>query len=113
MTTQSAPNNATRFFIVVQLDNASTLQRVSYDVPGIITLLKSCSTGEDVAVFRSNDGVLFGLFVKSDLSQDVIQKRFDASPHTNNKDAILITDVGNATASSLGFSRASTWLKRH
>ncbi len=107
------PPSAARYLVLVQLDSASPIRRVADDAPGIIALIKSCSTGESVQALRSNDGVLFGFFIKSDLPENVILSRFDASDHTTNKDAILITPVDNRAVSSPGFSRVSTWLTRH
>lgn len=101
----------TRCMAIVQLANDSTLQRVAKDVPEIVKLIARFSNGEHEQAFRSNDGLLFGFFLKTD-SVQFLKAEFQKSQATTNDDSILVVEIGKLIG-GLGFSRAWTWLQRH
>jgi hypothetical protein len=108
MADENAPK---RYLVVIQLKADSTLTRIGEDVPKIMKYLESFSRGEHEIAFRSNDGHLFGLFLRTGTPQ-FLQAEFHKCPGTQNGDAIIAFEVGGLVAGE-GFSRAWTWLQRH
>jgi hypothetical protein len=100
-----------RLLAVVQLKPDSTMQRIAADVPQIVEFIKRFSKGDHELAFRSNDGLIFGYFLKTNTPQ-FMQPEFDKCPGTQNGDAFLAFVAGDLIAGS-GFSRAWTWLQRH
>ncbi|KMK68070.1 hypothetical protein [Puniceibacterium sp. IMCC21224] len=98
-----------RYCVVIQLENSSDLARVRNDVPAIVTLIKGHSQSDEMA-FRSNDGVLFGWFIQTDKSIDMIRKAIEGSTSWRNADSIVIFEIGDGL-SGKGFTRQWTWLQ--
>lgn len=108
-----AEHDRRRYLVIVQLANDSTLQRVAQDAPKILDVLNQLSGGDCVSAFRSNDGLLFGMFIHTNAPGAVIRAEFEKSPGTRNGDNMMGFDVGDNRAGTTGFSRAWTWLQRH
>lgn len=100
-----------RLLVVIQLKTDSTIQRLQHDAPKIIRFLEGISRGELEMAFRSNDGLLFGYFVKTATPQ-FIRPEFEKCDGTQNGDSILAFEAGELAA-GIGFSRAWTWLQHH
>jgi hypothetical protein len=101
----------TRCLAVIQLKSDSTMQRIASDMPQIMAFLTRFSKGEHELAFRSNDGQLFGYFLKTATPQ-FLQAEFDKCEGTHNGDAMLVFEAGKLVSGN-GFSRAWTWLQRH
>jgi hypothetical protein len=101
----------TRCLAIVQLAKDSTLQRLHNDVPKIVEFLSRFSKGEHEQAFRSNDGTLFGFFLKTD-SPHFLEAEFDKCAGTRNGDTFFVFEVGKPIGAN-GFGRAWTWLQRH
>lgn len=55
-----------RACVIIQLQNDSDLKRIQKDVPAIMEAMRQNSTSSET-VFQSNDGVLFGFFIETDV----------------------------------------------
>lgn len=100
-----------RYLVVVQLKSDASPQRIRNDVPLILEWVQHFSKGEQEAAFRSNDGLLFGFFIKTAAPQ-FLQPEFEKCRGTINGDSMLAFEAGDL-AGGVGFSRAWTWLQRH
>ena len=112
MDEKSTDSEPKRYLIIVQMDKASTIERLGKDVPNIIAVFQRVSRGELELAFRSSDGTLFGYFVKSSTKPVFLKVEFEKSQATTNKDTTLIVELGDQVDGS-GFSRAWTWLQHH
>jgi len=101
-----------KYLVTVRLKNDSSMSRIATDCPEIIQLIKGFSSDAIELVFRSNDGILFGHFIKTNQQITFIRAEFEKLKHTVNEDSILIIELGKEF-NGLGFSRAWTWLQRH
>lgn len=105
-------SSAKRYLAVIQLRSDSTLQRLAADVPEIINFISRFSRGEHEQAFRSQDGLLFGFFLKAS-GANFLQHEFDKCPGTQNGDSFLVVEIGDLVTCMLAFNRAGTWLQRH
>lgn len=101
-----------RYCALVTLNQESDMQRISRDVPLIIQSIKQTSTGEFEQLCRSNDGLLFGFFMKSSKPTPVIRASFESCTGTRQGDSFIVFEIGE-DFNGIGFSRAWTWLQRH
>ncbi len=99
-----------RVFAIIQLDAASTIDRLRVDVPKLLDIVKRGSPRSEQA-FRSNDGLLFAFALETERSLAEIRSAVTGSSYFLNGDSIIIVEVG-ADFSSSGFSRLGTWLQR-
>lgn len=99
-------------FAIVQLKSDTDIPRVRECVPEIIDMLKGVAIGDMEQVCRSNDGTLFGFFLRTAKALAIIRANFERCGGTRNGDSILIFEVGE-DFNGLGFSRAWTWLQHH
>jgi hypothetical protein len=100
-----------RCIAIIQLRADSTIQRLAADVPKITDFVGRFSKGEHELAFRSNDGHLFGYFLKTATPQ-FLQPEFDKCEGTQNGDSLIVFEAGELLA-GVGFTRAWTWLQRH
>jgi hypothetical protein len=107
-----ADNAPQRILAIVRLKGQSDMARIARDVPDIVELFKRLSDDEMEQVFRSNDGQLFGFFMKTGKPIAVIRAEFEKLPATQDGDTILVVSIGEKFE-GVGFSRALTWLQRH
>jgi hypothetical protein len=101
-----------RYLVLIQLKGDSTMKRIAEDVRKIMEYLKGFSRGEQELAFKSKDGLLFGVFLKT-ASPQFLQAEFLKCPGTQNGDGVMAFEVGKLIAGTEGFSRAWTWLQRH
>lgn len=101
-----------RYLFIARLKSDSDLDRVKQVAPDILQLLTRFSNGEQENVFRSNDGQLFGVFLRTAINPHIIRAEFEKLTSTENGDDALIIEVGEGRA-GIGFSRAWTWLQHH
>ena len=101
-----------RYLAIIQLKSDSDMPRIAKAVPAISGLLDSVSGGEREQAFRSNDGLLFGVFIKTAKPSAVIRSSFEKLHETINGDTFLLIETGEDFA-GIGFSRAWTWLQHH
>jgi hypothetical protein len=106
------PDEIKRVCVVIGLANDSPLQRIAADVPSIIDTLRRASTGEFEALMRSSDGILSGFLMKTDKTCTFLRQRFEECKGSKSGDSFIAFEVGQ-DFSSLGFTRAGTWLQRH
>lgn len=99
-----------RVFILIQLKDDSTPDRVLYDVPNIIDYIKKAATAEEM-VFRGHDGLVFGWFIRTDKPLRVVSASIRDSQHFRNGDSLLMFEIGDSF-DGIGFSRQWTWLQR-
>lgn len=97
-----------RYCVIIQLDNKSDLGRVRSDVPAIVSLIKGHSE-EDEMAFRSNDGVLFGWFIRTNKPIDMIRNAIEGCPSFRNEDSFIAFEVGSGL-SGKGFTRQWNFL---
>jgi hypothetical protein len=100
-----------RYLAIIQLKKDSTIQRVADDVPEIVEFIKRFSKGEQEQAFRSNDGLLFGYFLKTN-APEFMRPEFEKCEGTQNGDSLLVFEAGQLMA-GIGFTRAWTWLQHH
>ena len=105
------PPGSMRCLAIIQLKSDSTLQRIAADVPKIMNFVNRFSNGEHEQAFRSNDGLLFGYFLKTNAPQ-FLRPEFEKCEGTQNGDSLLVFEAGQLIT-GLGFRRAWTWLQRH
>ena len=120
-------SEAKRYLVLVQLGDTNP-QRLKTVVPDLLTILNYVSTDKAEQLFRAVQADVFGYLIKSTLRptrivkeiespgkdpMDSKSKRPDIWPFLNNKDAIVVVEVGVDFSSTSGFSRAATWLQRH
>jgi hypothetical protein len=106
------PDGGNRYIGIVQLKADSTRERMVKDIPQIVEFFKAISRGECEQAFRSNDGLLFAYFIKSNLPGAMLQAEFEKCAGTLNGDSFLAFEAGELAA-GIGFTRAWTWLQRH
>ena len=99
----------TRYLAIIQLNKSSDLKRIGRDVPGLIDLLKSLSTGRHEHVFASNDGQVFGYLIETRKAGHRIRVEFESSTHTIDRDSLFLVEVGNK-AEEFGFNRPCSWI---
>ena len=99
----------TRYLAIIQLHKSSDLKRVGRDVPGLVDMLKTLSTGRHEHVFRSNDGQLFGYLFETRKASHHIKVEFDSSTHTIHGDSIFLVEIGGK-AEEIGFNRPCSWI---
>ena len=95
-----------RLCVIIQLKSDSTLARV----PQIVTILQRHADKNEM-VFRSNDGLHFGWFLRTDKPERVILSSVRDSESFVNGDSILIFEIGQGLDGD-GFNRQWTWLQR-
>jgi len=100
-----------RVMVLVKLDLGDGPARLTRDVPAILKMLADFSSGEQELAFRSDDGLLFGFFIKTDRGA-FLRPEFEKLTATTHKDSILAFEAG-ALVSAIGFTRAWTWLQHH
>ena len=106
-------NNETKtYHVIVELNQHADTARISRDVPQIIDLISELSRNEFEATFRSDNGRLFGFFMKSPRAAAVIRSRLEQCTGTLRDDSFLVLEVGEEF-NGLGFTRAWTWLQHH
>ena len=101
-----------RYLFIAQLKPDTDLARVQVVAPDILKLLARFSNGEQESAFRSNDGLLFGFFLRTTVAPRIMRAEFEKLTSTENGDDALIVEVGEDHAGT-GFSRAWTWLQHH
>lgn len=104
-------DTAARYLVVIQLEKGGS-DRLAEDVPVLMEWLRRLSGGEQEIAFRSTDGTLFGVLLKTATPPRVIRSQFEGSEASRGNDAILILPIGDGFTGS-GFSRAWTWLQHH
>ena len=100
------------YFVLIQLKNDSEMERIARDVPLIIKSLSDLSRGEMQQVCRSNDGILFGFFVRTTALSHRVRIELEKCLGTYSGDDFLVLEISGAF-DGLGFSRAWTWLQHH
>jgi hypothetical protein len=106
-------NEARRYLVIMELESSSDMQRLASDVPQIIALLKRLSNTEPVFAFKSKDGLLSGVFIRTGAAPPIIRAEFERCQGTRNGDHMMVFDIGDKVTGTSGFSRAWTWLQRH
>jgi len=101
---------AKRYLVVIQFKGDTRLSELAKRVPSLQDLISAFSKGEMEQVFRSPEGLSFGMFFKS-ASPDY-HMRSELNRMTINGDSFLLCEVGNLTANK-GLGRPATWLQRH
>lgn len=102
-----------RYLVVVEMEGGSDMQRIASDVPQIMALMRRLSNTEPVLAFRSKDGLLFGILIRTNALPHMILAEFEKCQGTRNGDHMMALDIGNKLTGTSGFSRAWTWLQRH
>jgi len=102
---------AKRCLSIIKLRADSNLQRIQTDIPKIVAFIRRFSKDQHELAFRSNDGLLFGFFLKVAIPQ-FLQAEFEKCEGIVTGDSFLVFEAGPLLA-GIGFSRAWTWLERH
>ena len=106
-------NDTLHYLVIVELSGDSSMERLSQDVPSILRDMHRLSKVEPMLAFRSKDGLLFGLFILSDVAPAVLRAEFERSAGSRNGDHMMAFDIGDQHTGTSGFSRAWTWLQHH
>ncbi len=99
-----------RYLAVIQFNGDTPIAELAKRVPGLQGFIASMSDGEMEQVFRSPEGLTFGMFFKSGLPAGLIRDKLDRA--TANGDSFLVFGDGDL-ACCKGFGRPATWLQRH
>ena len=101
---------AKRYLAVIQFKADTSIPELAKRVPGLQKFISGLCGGDMEQVFRSPEGLTFGVFFKSSKPAGVIRSVLDGA--TGNGDSFLIVEVGDLGAAK-GFGRPATWLQRH
>ena len=102
-----------RYFAIVKLKHDSAVSRIAKDVPTIVELFQRFSNGEMQLVFRSSDGIHFGLLFRSSRPGQLMRSDFENSDATRGDDDLLIFQAGELASGTEGFTTAWSWLQHH
>ena len=103
-------DNAARYLAIIQFKADTPIAELAKRVPGLQARISRLANGEMEQVFRSPEGLTFGVFFKSKVPSGVIWSELDGP--TANGDTFLVFEVGSFVTAK-GFGRAATWLQRH
>jgi hypothetical protein len=102
--------SSVRYLVVVQFKGDTSLTDLARRVPSLQAMISGLCGGDMEQVFRSPEGLTFGVFFKSAKPIGIIKSVLDDA--TANGDTFLVTEVGDLAAAK-GFGRPATWLQRH
>ena len=115
------PNEGTRYLVVLQLGNAQP-ERLAEVVQGTQSVLEQISTEPVELAFRSATADIFGYLLRTKFHAGQINGRLESpskyafrgqQPFLDNKDAVLVVEVGEDFRAGVGFTRVGTWLQHH
>ena len=106
-----------RMLVLLKLGD-STPQRLTKIVPTIMEVLQRSSLDRVEQAFRSTTADLLGYLILSRLAPHKIRGALESPPKPewpilNNKDSILVLEVGERFSGNAEFTRATTWLQHH
>jgi hypothetical protein len=99
-----------RYLAVIQFKADTPIAELAKRVPGLQNRISNLADQEMEQVFRSPEGLTFGVFFKSNRPTGVIWSELDHA--TGNGDSFLVFEAGPYVTAK-GFGRAATWLQRH
>lgn len=116
-----------RYLVVLRLGDTAA-ERLTILVPSLKAVLESLAVGPIEQAFRSVSADVFGYFVRSKLNSAQIHaaiqspgpeswerhsRKPDIGPFLDNKDALLIVELGEDWLVGIGFTKVGPWLRHH
>jgi len=101
---------SSKYLVIVQFKADTSIPELAKRVPELQTQIASLCQGNMEQVFRSPEGLTFGVFMKSSKPIEIIRSVLDDA--TVHGDGFLVLEVAGRAYAKL-FGRPLTWLQRH
>ena len=99
-----------KYLVIVQFKADTSIPELANRVPELQKQISSLCKGNMEQVFRSPEGLTFGVFMKSSKAIEIIRSVLDEA--TVHGDGFLVLEVAGRAEAKL-FGRPLTWLQRH